>query len=135
MTVSPAAWIACLAWLAATATVAARRGARGLREGRGRLFARRLKSPTVYLFAAYLFVAGLVTPRSPGESTSPLLGLAVAIPLCWALAGLSSIGDERPRLLSAVALAALHAGALAAAAAIVLAIASPQFVPAILRAR
>jgi hypothetical protein len=92
-----------------------------------------MKSPTMYLFSGYLVVAALVTPVSPGETVSPLLGLALAIPLGYALATLSSIGSEHPRPGARVALAILHGGAVLAAGAVVLALASPAFVPALLR--
>lgn len=127
------AWVACGGWLAAAALVALLRGRRGVREGRGPLAIRRLKSPTVYLFSGYLLVAALVTPISPGESASPLLGLSLALPLAYALATLSAIGDARPSRRAAALLALLHAGAVLAAAAMVLAAASPRFVPAWLR--
>lgn len=130
---SPVAWIACLTWIAAAIFVAIVRARRGLREGRGRRAAARLKSPTPYLFSAYLLIAAVVTPVSPGETLSPLLGLAIALPVSYAVATLSSIGAERPSLGLCAALAALHGGASLAAAAAVLAIASPAFVPDWLR--
>lgn len=130
---SPIAWTICLAWLAA-ALVAAILGARhGLAQGRGRRVAARLASPTVYLFTGYLVLAALVTPHSAGESASPLLGLALVLPLGYALASLTAIGDDRGRPAMAIARAALHGGAVLAAAAIVLALSSPAFVPAWLR--
>jgi hypothetical protein len=92
-----------------------------------------LKSPTLILFIAYLVVAGLVSPTGEGESASPLLGLAVAIPLAYVAATFSALGSAAPRPLIAVGLALLHAAALAAAAAIVLALLSPAFVPTWLR--
>ena len=130
---SEAAWFACSFWIAAASASAALGGRRGLAEGRGRRAAARLKSPTVYLFTAYLFVAALVTPRSPGESTSPLLWLAPVIPLAYALATLSAVGRERRAPLAAAGLGLLHGGAVLAAAAVVLALVSPAFVPAWLR--
>lgn len=123
------AWCACVGWLAAALLVALRRGRRGFREGRGPLAVRRLKSPTLYLFSGYLLVAALVTPVSPGETVSPLLGLALALPLAYALATLSAIGDARPSRPTAALLGLLHAGVVLAAAAVVLAVASPRFVP------
>ncbi len=127
------AWIACLLWIGA-ALVAAALGARtGLREGRARLVRARLQSPTVYLFAAYLAVAGFVTPTSPGESSSPLLWLALVLPLGYALASLSAVGTVTRSPITRVLLALLHGGAVLAAAAIVLALASPAFVPKGLR--
>lgn len=123
----------CLVWIVA-AIVAAVVGARtGLREGRGKRVAARLKSPTIYLFTAYLAVAALVAPRSAGESTSPLLGLALVLPAAYALATLSAVGAERRPPARALALALLHGGAVFAAAALVLAAASPAFVPRWLR--
>jgi hypothetical protein len=130
---SPAAWIACSAWIGAAAVSAAAGARRGLGEGRGGRAAARLKSPTIYLFTAYLVVAALVSPLSPGESASPLLGLGAAIPVAYALATLSAIGRERRGVVAAMGLALLHGGAVLAAAAIVLAILSPAFVPAPLR--
>lgn len=82
------------------------------------------------LFVAYLLVAGLVSPVSEGESASPLIGLALVIPLAYASATVSSIGSAAPRPLAAVMLGLLHAAAVLAAAAIVLATLSPAFVPA-----
>ncbi|MCC6554999.1 MAG: hypothetical protein IT372_18680 [Polyangiaceae bacterium] len=130
---SAVAWAVCAAWIAAAAAIAAIRGRRGAREGRLPLAARRLRSPTPHLFAAYLLVAAWVTPRSPGETASPLLGLALALPAAYALATLSAIGSPRPSRAEAALLALLHGGALLAAAAVVLAISSPRFVPAWLR--
>lgn len=130
---SSLAWVACLVWLAAALTSAAIGARRGLREGRGRRAAARLKSPTIYLFTAYLVVAALVTPLSAGESTSPLLWLGLVLPFAYALATLSAIGADRRRAAASIGLALLHGGAVVAAAAIVLALASPAFVPPILR--
>jgi hypothetical protein len=123
----------CAAWLSLAVVVAVQRARRGVRAGRGALARGRLKSPTVYLFSAYLLVAALVTPISRGESLSPLLGLAVALPAAYALATLSAIGDERPSAPVAVALALLHGGVVLAASAAILALASPRFVPTWLR--
>jgi hypothetical protein len=131
--VSTAAWIVCSSWVAAAAAVAAMSARRGLFEGRGRRAAARLKSPTIYLFTAYLLVAALATPHSPGESASPLLGLGVVLPVGYALATLSAIGRERRSALAAAGLGLLHGGAVLAAAAVVLALMSPAFVPARLR--
>jgi hypothetical protein len=131
--VSSGAWIACAAWIVAALVAAIAGARRGIGEGRGARAAARLKSPTIYLFTAYLLIAALVTPRSAGESTSPLLGLALALPLAYALATLSAIGRERRSALPALGLALLHGGAVLAAAAIVLAVASPAFVPLWLR--
>ena len=130
---SLAAWIAASAWLAAAAIVAAIGARRGVAEGRGPRAKARLASPTIYLFTAYLLVAAFVTPRSSGETTSPLLFLALLLPIAYALATLSAIGRERRSPLAALALAVLHGGAVCAGAAIVLALASPAFVPAWLR--
>lgn len=125
----PLVWFLCVAWLLATALVAVVRGVRGVREGRGHLAARRIKSPTIYLFSAYLLVASLVTPKSPGETTSPLLWLAFAIPLANALAAASSVGQTEPKGVTRAGLALLHGGAVLAAAACILALVSPRFVP------
>jgi hypothetical protein len=130
---SAPAWIACVLWIAAAVAVAAARGIKGVREGRGGQAAARLKSPTVYLFSAYLLIAALVTPVSEGETVSPLFGLALAVPLGYALATLSAIGSERPPPAARALLALLHGGAVLAASAVVLALASPAFVPAWLR--
>lgn len=129
----PLAWIGCLAWIGAALAAAALGARRGLREGRGKRALARLKSPTVYLFAAYLLLAAWVTPRSAGESTSPLFWLALELPVAYALATLSAIGAPRRNAGAAIALALLHGGAVLAAAAITLALASPGFVPAFLR--
>jgi hypothetical protein len=126
---SPIATAACFAWIAAAIVAAFLGACRGLREGRGRRVAARLKSPTIYLFTAYLAVAALVAPRSAGESTSPLLGLAIVLPAAYALATLSAVGAERRTPLRAIALGLLHGGAVFAAAALVLAATSPAFVP------
>jgi cytochrome bd-type quinol oxidase subunit 2 len=131
--VSAVAWIACSLWIAAAVASAARGARRGLGEGRGPRAAARLKSPTVYLFTAYLLVAALVTPRSAGESTSPLLWLAPVIPIAYALATLAAIGRERRGPLAAAGLGLIHGGAVLAAAAIVLSLVSPAFVPPFLR--
>lgn len=130
---SSLAWVVCSAWIAATVVSAAIGWARGARAGRGRLALVRLRSPTVYLFSAYLLVAALATPHSDGETASPLLGLALVLPFGYALATLASLGSERPRVAAAAGRALLHGGAVVAAAAIVLALASPAFVPAWLR--
>jgi hypothetical protein len=130
---SSIAWTGCLAWIGIALLTAIARARRGVLEGRARRAAARMKSPTMYLFSGYLVVAALVTPVSPGETVSPLLGLALAIPLGYALATLSSIGSEHPRPGARAALAILHGGAVLAAGAVVLALASPAFVPALLR--
>ena len=127
------AWILCAAWVAAAAAAAALNARRGLAEGRGPRARARLASPTIYLFTAYLLVAAFVTPRSPGESTSPLFWLGLLLPIGYALATLSAIGRERRAPLASAGLGVLHGGAVLAAAAIVLALASPGFVPAWLR--
>ena len=129
----PGAWIVCLAWIA-VAVGASLVGARqGLSAGRGRRVAARLKSPTVYLFTGYLVLAALVTPHSAEESASPLLGLALVLPIAYALASLAAIGDDRGRPAAAIIRAAIHGGAVIAAAAIVLASSSQDFVPTWLR--
>jgi hypothetical protein len=128
-----AAWTACSAWIAAAAVAAAVGARRGLGEGRGRRAAARLRSPTVYLFTGYLVLAALVTPVSKGESASPLLGLGVVLPAGYVLATLSAIGREKRGALAAVGLGVLHGGAVLAAAAVVLALVSPAYVPAALR--
>jgi hypothetical protein len=130
---SRAAWLACSLWIAAAAVSAVAGARRGLSEGRGRRAAARLKRPTVYLFTGYLVLAALVTPASAGESGSPLLGLGVVIPVGYVLATLAAIGREQRRPVAALGLAALHGGAVLAAAAVVLAVASPAFVPSFLR--
>ncbi|MEP7121231.1 MAG: hypothetical protein ABJE95_09990 [Byssovorax sp.] len=127
------AWMVCVAWLVMALGAAVIGGRHGLSLGRGRRVAARLKSPTVYLFTGYLVLAALVTPHSAGESASPLLGLALVLPIGYVLASLTAIGDDRGRPVAAVARAALHGGAVLAAAAIVLALSSPAFIPAWLR--
>lgn len=120
----------CLAWVAASLAFAAVRGARGARAGRIALFYERLKSPTVYLFSGYLLIAALVTPLSAGETTSPLLWLAAALPVWWAVASLASIGAARVPFAAGLGLAALYGGAVLAGALLILQVASPAFVPA-----
>ncbi len=127
------AFVVCVAWLALTALVTALSARRGLREGRGARAKARLKSPTIYLFTAYLIIAAFVTPLSAGESTSPLFWLALTLPLAYALATLASIGIEERNLPARIALALLHGGAVLSAAALILALASPTFVPTWLR--
>src|SRR6185295_1862841 len=95
MVMAPTVWIVCFAWIGAALAAAGAGARRGLREGRGRRVAARMKSPTVYLFAAYLMIAGLASPTSSGESSSPLLWLAIVLPSGYALASLSAIGRER----------------------------------------
>jgi hypothetical protein len=131
--VRPGAWIVCLAWMAIALGAAILGARRGIVAGRGRRVAARLMSPTVYLFTGYLVLAALVTPHSAGESASPLLGLALVLPVAYALASLDAIGTDRPGPAAALARAAIHGGAVLAAAAIVLAWSSPAFVPGWLR--
>lgn len=130
---SPAAWILCSLWLGGASLAALLGARRGLAEGRGPRVRARLASPTIYLFTAYLLVAAFVTPRAAGESTSPLLWLALLLPLAYALATFSAVGRERRAPLAALALSFLHGGAVLAGAAIILALASPAFVPGWLR--
>jgi hypothetical protein len=131
--VSTAAWVLCAGWIAAAAGLAVAGARRGLAEGRGRRASARLKSPTLYLFTAYLVVAALATPHEAGESTSPLLWLAIVLPAAYLLATLSAIGRARRSAVGAAALGLVHGGAVLAASAIVLAISSPAFVPGALR--
>lgn len=130
---SPVAWIVCALWIAASLAAAAIGARRGFGEGRGPLARARLQSPTIYLFSAYLLVAALLTPRSPGESTSPLLWLGLTLPLAYALGTLTSIGRARRAPPAALAFALLHGGAVLASAAVILALASPAFVPSWLK--
>jgi hypothetical protein len=130
---SGVAWVVCVVWVAVALAVAAARGATALRTGRSAAALRRLRSPTVYLFAAYLLVAALVTPRSEGDSTSPLLWLALALPVAYAASSLAAAADERPRPAVRLGLAALFGGAVVAASVLILAIVSPAFVPKWLR--
>lgn len=127
------AWCVCAIWLAAALGVALWRGRSAWRDGRARDALRRARSPTVLLFAGYLLVAALVTPLSAGESTSPLLWLALALPFAHAASAFAAAGDERPGAATRVGLAALFGGAVLAAAAVILALVSPAFVPAWLR--
>jgi hypothetical protein len=131
--VSIVAWILCSLCLGGAAVTALLGARRGIAEGRGARARARLTSPTIYLFTAYLLVAAFVTPRAPGESTSPLLWLGLLLPLAYALATFAALGRERRGPLAAAALALLHGGAVLAGAAIVLALASPAFVPGWLR--
>lgn len=124
-----AAWIVCALWIVIAIGIAAARGASAMRSGRARLAIQRVKSPTVYLFAAYLLVAALVTPMSAGESTSPLLWLALALPIAFVGSAFASAAEDRPRAWIRIALALLFGGAVLAAAAVILAIVSPAFVP------
>ncbi len=130
---STAAWIVCALWVACALAVAGALGVSALRAGRTDAALRRLRSPTVYLFAAYLLVAALVTPLSEGESTSPLLWLALALPVAYAASAFASAADERPRAMKRLGLAALFGGAVLAASALILAAVSPAFVPKWLR--
>lgn len=125
----PVVFVACGVWIVVALVTALVRGLRGAKQGRWPLALSRLKSPTIYLFAAYVFVAALVTPPSPGESTSPLMWLAFCIPMANALAVFSSVGKAKPSRIEAFVLAVLHGGALLAAAALILALVSPRFVP------
>jgi len=127
--VHPVVIVVCVCWIVVAVVMSVVRGRRGTKEGRLPLALARLKSPTIYLFAAYVFVAAIVTPPSPGETTSPLLWLALCIPLANALAVFSSIGKAKPSRAEALLLALLHGGALIAAAALILAVVSPRFVP------
>lgn len=130
---SAAAWSVCAIWLAAALAVAVWRGREAVRRGRARDALGRARSPTVLLFAAYLLVAALVTPMSAGESTSPLLWLAVALPIAYAASAFAAAADERPGVAARLLLAALFGGAVLAAAAVILALVSPVFVPRWLR--
>ena len=130
---SLAAWIACSLWNCAAVIAAAIGARRGLAEGRAHRARARLTSPTLYLFAGYLLIAALVTPRAPGESASPLLGLALLLPAAYGLATFSAIGRDRHAPIVALGLGVLHGGVVLAGAAIILAFASPAFVPAWLR--
>ena len=123
------AWWLCATWLAGALGVAVWRGRRALREGRARGALRRVKSPTVWMFAAYLLVAAFVTPMSAGESTSPLLWLAAAMPIAYAMSAFAAAADDKPSLPVRLVLALLFGGAVLAAAAIILALVSPAFVP------
>jgi len=126
-------WTVCAIWLAVTLAVAVARGITAARKGRTRAALTRLKSPTVYLFAAYLLVAALVTPLSEGESTSPLLWLALTLPLAYAASTIASAAQDRPPPALRAALAALFGGAVLAASFLILAVVSPAFVPRWLR--
>lgn len=84
----------------------------------------------MYLFAAYLLVAGVFTPKSEGETTTPLIWLGLAVPFAFVLATFSAIGNERPHRAITLMLAALHGGCVLAFGALILHFVSPQFVPA-----
>lgn len=124
-----AAFFVCISWIVAAFATAFVRGWRGSKHGRLPLAMERLKSPTIYLFAAYVFVAAMVTPQSPGETTSPLLWLSLCIPIANALAVFSAAGQTKPSRGEAFVLALIHGGALLAASALILALVSPRFVP------
>lgn len=128
-----AAWTVCTIWLAAALGVALWRGVAALRRGQARAALTRSRSPAVLMFAAYLLVAALVTPLSVGESTSPLLWLALALPVAHTASAFASGADAHPHLLTRIALALLFGGAFLASAALILALVSPAFVPAWLR--
>lgn len=130
---STAAWIVCALWIAFAIGIAAVHGAKAVRSGRARLAVRRVKSPTVYLFAGYLLVAALVVPQSAGESTSPLLWLAIALPAAYVASALASAADEAPPAWKRIAFAVIFGGAVLAIAAVILALVSPAFVPKWLR--
>jgi hypothetical protein len=133
---SRTAAVVCAVWIAAAFVAAALGALRSKRDGTLGLAARRLRSPTVYLFSAYLLVAAFVTPRSAGETTSPLLWLAFALPAAYALASLSAAGRSATTgsgVGPPIALALLHGGAVLAIAAVILSLVSPAFVPAWLR--
>jgi hypothetical protein len=130
---STVAWVVAAIWIASAILVALWRGIRAAQRGRARDALHRLKSPTIYLFAAYLLVAAFVTPMSAGESTSPLLWLALALPLVYAASAFAASASERPSPLARIALAALFCGAFVCASAVILALVSPAFVPTWLR--
>lgn len=130
---SALSWSVLAGWIAVAVVVACVRGRAAVRRGRAADALRRLKSPVVYLFAGYLLVAALVTPISAGESTSPLLWLALVLPIAYAASAFAAAADERPRAIVRAGLAAVFGGAVLAAAAIILAIVSPAFVPGWLR--
>jgi hypothetical protein len=130
---SAAGWIITALWLAAALAVALRRGLVAHRKARTGAALQRLKSPMIYLFAAYLLVAAFVTPLSASESTSPLLWLAAALPVAYAAGTFAAAAEERPHPLVRLGLAALFGGAVIAASAIILALSSPAFVPRWLR--
>jgi hypothetical protein len=129
---APAWWVS-VAWLVVALAVAARGFVVALRAGRGDAIRARLKSPTVYLFAGYLVIAGLVSPRSPGESSSPLYGLAVALLFGWVAATGAAAAVAERTWTSAALHFTLYGGAVLAAGALILALSSPAFVPPWLR--
>ncbi len=129
----PGAWAIAVAWLAVAAALAVRGAILGARAGRAPAIFARLKSPTVYLFAGYLIIAALVSPRSTDETSSPLYGLAIALPLAWAAATCAASSVAARAWPSAVALFLLYGGAVLTSGAIVLAVTSPAFVPPWLR--
>jgi hypothetical protein len=129
----PLAWLVALGIIAVALGLAVRGAFVGLRAGRAPAVYARLKSPTVYLFSGYLVIAGLVSPRAPGESNSPLYGLAFALPLAWALAAFAASADEKPALPTAALHFLVFGTAVLASGAVVLALTSPGFVPPLLR--
>lgn len=126
-------WIVCILIQLLCVFAASIGAAKGLREGRKANLIARLKSPTIFLFSAYLLVASLVLPVSPGETASPLLGLSMAIPLLYALASLAALGSNPSVLGQRISLALLFFGSALSAGLILLALFSPAFVPAWLR--
>jgi cytochrome bd-type quinol oxidase subunit 2 len=130
--VSPAGWVCCVAWLALALGVSAWFGLRADAEERRRARAR-ITSPTVYLFAAYLVVAGFVATPGDRGGGWPLYGLAVALPALYAAATFAAIGVRRAGFAPRALVAALYGGAALAAGAVVIAAAAPEFVPPWLR--
>lgn len=130
---SRSAWIACVVVLATAVFVAVFQTRRALLRGTFALAVKRVRSPTVILFSAYLLVAALVVPVSEGETGSPLLWLALAFPIVYTMASFSAAANPKAHVLERVMLALLFAGALGSAAAITLACVSPAFVPVWLR--
>lgn len=126
----PIAWLICAIVLTSSALAALAGALKGLRQGRKAHLIARLKSPTILLFSAYLLVASLVLPVSPGESASPLLGLSLSIPLLYTMASLAALGSAEPKLGFRLALAFLFFASALAMGAILLALFSPAFMPA-----
>jgi hypothetical protein len=88
---------------------------------------RRATSPTMWGFAGYLLLAGLLVPHGPDESASPLVGLAAVLPLWMALSGLASAAPVRSA--ARIGAALLLGLGVVTSSALVLALVSPRFVP------
>jgi len=128
---SRSAWIGALVLLAAAFASALAFGLRAHRAGELRA-GRILRAPATWLFVVYLLGSGLLVPTSEGETASPIVGLALALPVLAVLASVASLGAPK-RIWARGLLAIVFGAAMLAAGAVTLAIASPRFVPVWLR--